>query len=25
VVPACCWLMGPDSRGTTGQVIHAQG
>jgi NAD(P)-dependent dehydrogenase (short-subunit alcohol dehydrogenase family) len=25
VVPACCWLMGPDSRGTTGQVIRAQG
>lgn len=24
VVPACCWLMGPGSRGTTGQVIRAQ-
>lgn len=23
VVPACCWLMGPDSRGTTGQVLRA--
>lgn len=24
VVPACCWLMGPDSRGITGEVIRAQ-